>query len=166
MNTIVKAGLVLGVLVEVWTYIMGFTGWYKDPKLMSLFWVVIAIEIAVLMWALKRTAAEGRGYGGQIGAGTLIAVIGGVFIVIGSIVFTTVVFPHYFQDIAAMQESMLRTAGRSEVEVQQVMAMTAKTSTPAMQAFFGFCGALVTGIVVSAIIGLFFRAKPSAPAAA
>jgi len=164
MNTIFKAGIVLGVLVEVWTYLMGFSGWYKDPKLMSLFWVVVAIEIAVLVWALKRTAAEGRGYGGQLGAGTLIALIGGVFVVVGSIVFTTVVFPHYFQDIAAMQESMLRTAGRSEAEIQQVMAMTAKTSTPAMQAFFGFCGTLVTGIVVSAIVAIFFRAKPS-PAA-
>jgi len=166
MNTIVKAGLALGILVEIWTYLMGFTGWYKDPKLMSLFWVVIAIEIAVLMWALKRTAAEGRGYGGQVGAGTLVALIGGVFTVVGSLIFTTLVFPHYFQDLAAIQEQMLRTSGRSEAEIQQVMAMTAKTSTPAMQAFFGFCGTLVTGIVVSAIIGAFFRAKKGAPAAA
>lgn len=166
MNTIVKAGIALGVLVEIWTYVMGFTGWYKDPKLASLFWVVVAIEIAVLLWALKRTAAEGRGYGGQIGAGTLVALIGGVFIVAGSLVFTTVVFPHYFQDVAALQETTLRAAGKSEAEVQQVMAMVAKTQTPAMQAFFGFCGTLVTGIIVSAIIGAFFRGKPSPPAAA
>jgi len=166
MNTIVKAGVVLGVLVEVWTYVMGFTGWFKDPKLMSLFWVVIAFQIAVLVWALKRTAAEGRGYGGQIGAGTLISLIAGGFVIVGSFIFTTVVFPHYFQDIAAIQEQMLRSSGRSDAEIQQMMAMTAKTSTPAMQAFFGFCGTLVTGIVVSAIVGAFFRAKPPKPAVA
>lgn len=164
MNTIVKAGVVLGVLVEIWTYIMGFTGWYKDPSLNSLFWVVIAIEIAVLMWALKRTAAEGRGYGGQVGAGTLVALIGGVFVIVGSIVFTTVVFPHYFQDIAALQEQRLHAAGRSDAEIQQIMAMTAKVSNPGMQAFFGFCGTLITGIIVSAILAVFFRARAPQPA--
>ena len=159
MNTILKAGIVLGVLVEVWTYLMGFTGWYKDPQLMNLFWVVIALEIAVLMWALKRTAAEGRGYGGQVGAGTLISLIGGVFVIVGSLVFTMVVFPNYFRELAAVQEQMLRTAGRSEAEVRQVMEMTAKTSTPVIQACLGFAGTMVTGVVVSAIIGAFVRAK-------
>ena len=159
MNTITKAGIVLGILVEIWTYLMGFTGWYKDPSLMNLFWVVIAIQIAVLMWALKRTAAEGRGYGGQVGAGTLISLIGGVFVIVGSLVFTMVVFPNYFTDLAAIQEQMLRTAGRSEAEIRQTMDLTAKTSTPVMQAFFGFLGTLVTGIVVSAIIGALVKAK-------
>jgi hypothetical protein len=159
MNTITKAGIVLGVLVEIWTYLMGFTGWYKDPALMNLFWVVIAIEIAVLMWALKRTAAEGRGYGGQVGAGTLISLIGGVFVIAGSLIFTMVVFPNYFTDLAAVQEQMLRSAGRPEAEIKQTMDMTAKTSTPVIQACFGFLGTLVTGIVVSAIIGAFIKAK-------
>jgi len=166
MNTIVKAGIALGVLVEVWTYLMGFAGWYKDPKLTNLFFVVIAIQIAVLMWALKRTAAEGRGYGGQLGAGTLISVIGGVIIVVLSYVFMTVVFPNYCHDVMAMQEDMMRSAGRSEAEIQQTMAMVAKTSTPAMQAIFGFFGCLITGVVVSAIIGAFIRAKKPAVAAA
>ena len=159
MNTITKAGVVLGILIEIWTFLMGFTGWYKDPALMNLFWVVIAIQIAVLMWALKRTAAEGRGYGGQVGAGTLISLIAGVFVIVGSLVFTMVVFPNYFTDLAAIQEQMLRTAGQSEAEIKQTMDLTAKTSTPVIQACFGFLGTLVTGIVVSAIIGAFVKAK-------
>ena len=162
MNTIVKAGVVLGILVEIWTFLMGFTGWYKDPALMNLFWVVIAMQIAVLMWALKRTAAEGRGYGGQLGAGTLISLIGGLFVVVGSLIFTTMVFPNYFADLAAVQEQMLRTAGKSDDEIRQVMDMTARTSTPMMQALFGFLGTLVTGVVVSAIIGAFVRARKTA----
>jgi hypothetical protein len=159
MNTILKAGIVLGVLVEIWTYLMGFTGWYQDPALMNLFWVVIAIQIAVLMWALKRTAAEGRGWGGQVGAGTLISLIAGVFVIVGSLIFTMVVFPNYFTELAAVQEQMLRTAGQSEEQIRQTMEMTAKTSTPVMQALFGFLGTVITGIVVSMIIGAFVKAK-------
>lgn len=159
MNTIVKSGIVLGVLVEVWTYLMGFAGWYKDPQLSQLFWVVIAIQIAVLMWALKRTAAEGRGYGGQLGAGTLISLIAGVFVIVGSLVFTTVVFPNYFTDMAALQEQALRRSGQSDAEIQRMMAMAAKTANPAVQACLGFIGTLVTGFLVSAIIGGFVRTK-------
>ena len=159
MNTILKAGIVMGVLVEIWTYVMGFTGWYKHPTFMNLFWVVIALQIAVLMSALKHTAKEGRGYGGQVGAGTLISLIGSAFVIVGSLIFTLVVFPNYFTDLAAIQEQMLRTAGRTEADIRQMMEMTARTSTPMMQAFFGFLGTLVTGVVVSAIIGAFVRAK-------
>ncbi|MBP1648220.1 MAG: hypothetical protein H6Q30_1665, partial [Bacteroidetes bacterium] len=31
MQPTVKAGIVLGILVVVWTFFMGITGWYKDP---------------------------------------------------------------------------------------------------------------------------------------
>ncbi len=159
MNTIVRAGVLLGVLVEVWTFVMGFTGWYKDPALLNLFWVVIPIQIGVLIWALRTTAAEGRAYGGQVAAGTVISLIGGVIIIVGSLIFTTLVFPNYFEDLAAIQEEMLRSAGTTEAEIKQMMEMTARTSTPMMQAIFGFIGTVVTGIVCSLVIGAFSRAK-------
>lgn len=167
MNTTVKAGIVLGALVELWTYIMGFTGWYKDIALQNLFWLVIPIQIGVLIWALRKTAAEGRGYAGQLAAGTLISLIAGVFIIAGSLLFTTVVFPNYFQELAAIQEQMLRTAGRSDEEIRATLEMAAKAQTPMLQALFGFIGTVVTGIVASLVIGAFVRAKKSeAPAAA
>jgi hypothetical protein len=54
---------------------------------------------------------------------------------------------------------MLRAAGQSEEQIKLAMDMTAKTSTPVMQALFGFLGTMVTGIVVSMIIGAFVKAK-------
>ncbi|OGF18011.1 MAG: hypothetical protein A2W00_15185 [Candidatus Eisenbacteria bacterium RBG_16_71_46] len=159
MQTIVRAGVVLGVLVVVWTFVMGFTGWYKDPALLNLFYVVIPIQIGVLVWALRQTAAQGRRYGSQVGAGTLISLIGGVIIIAGSILFTTVVFPNYFSELAAIQERMLQQAGHGEAEIREVMAMTAKTATPVFQAVFGFVGTMVTGVVASLAIGAFARAR-------
>lgn len=31
MNPTLLAGLLLGVLVSAWTFLMGITGWYRDP---------------------------------------------------------------------------------------------------------------------------------------
>jgi hypothetical protein len=44
MKTTMNEGIALGVLVAIWTFLMGFTGWYKDPVLFNLFWFVIAMD--------------------------------------------------------------------------------------------------------------------------
>jgi Protein of unknown function (DUF4199) len=146
MNPVLGTGVVIGVLCGVWMLITGFTGWYKDPAMRNLFFFVIAIEIAGLLWGLRRTAAEGRTYGGQIVAGTMMAVIAGVIIMVFSVVFTPVLFPSYFED---MQRTFQRTG-----------------ATPVGEALQGFMGTLITGIVASAVIGLFFRSRRAAPNAA
>jgi hypothetical protein len=33
MNPILSTGLLIGLLCGAWTFVMGFTGWYKDPVL-------------------------------------------------------------------------------------------------------------------------------------
>jgi hypothetical protein len=159
MATILKAGIVLGVLCEIWAYLYVAMGWHRNAATANLFFVVILIQLLVLIWALRQTAAEGRGYGGQLGAGTLISFLGGVIILIGSYLCMTVVFPNYMAEYQAMQEEALRTAGRSEAEIQQVRDLAAKTSTPAMSSIMGFIGTAVTGFVMSLVLGAFFRAK-------
>ena len=138
MNPILSAGLLIGLLCGAWTFVMGFTGWYKDPAFGNGLFIGVAmiIEIVGLRWGLRKTAALGRGYGGQILAGTMMAVVAGVIIVAASLLATTVVFPNYYADVNPATEA---------------------SATPMAQAMSGFMGTLVTGIVASAIIGIFVR---------
>jgi hypothetical protein len=159
MNTTLKAGILLGVLVSAWTYLMGITGWYKSPALMNLFWFVILIQIGVLVWGLRLTAAEGRNYWGQVKTGTFISLIGGMMIFCGSYVFTSVVFPNYFVEIRALGEEMLRSKGMSNLEIKAALDGQAPMQTSFMQALFGFIGTVVTGPVVSLMLGLFLKKK-------
>ena len=160
MNTILKWGVVLGLLVAAWTYIVGFAGWYKDPTLQALFWVVVVIEIVVLVVALRQTAAQGRAYGAQVGAGTLIALIAGVIIFIGSYLFTTVVFPDYFAEVRAAGVEAFRAQGMSEEQITTTLDQMAPMQTPFMNALMGFLGTLITGVLASLIIAVFYRKKP------
>jgi hypothetical protein len=159
MNTIVKAGIWMGVLCAIWTFVMGFTGWYKDPVMLNVFYVVILIEIGVLIWGLKKTAAEGRTYGGQLKAGTLMAVIGGVIVFCSSLLFTLVVFPQYFDELRAVYTDMLKAQGMSDADVAAGIETWSATQTPFLQALMGFIGTVVTGFVGSLIIGAVFRKK-------
>lgn len=162
MNTIVKAGLILGILVEVWTYALGFAGLYKDPALVNLFYVVILIHIGVLIWALRQTAAQGRKYGGQVGAGTLISAVGAVIVFAGSLLFTTVVFPEYFNEMAAMMESQLADQGLPAEDIQRAMEFQAGMSNPIVNAITGAVMTIISGLIFSLIIGAFVKAKDTA----
>jgi Protein of unknown function (DUF4199) len=160
MNPILSAGVLIGVLCGVWTFVMGFTGWYKDPSLNLLFMpAVIIIEVAGLYWGLKQTAAQGRLYAGQVVAGAMMATIAGVIIIGSSLLFTMVAFPDYFQELEAIQRQMLAEQGRSPAEIDAAVQLS--VPTPMGQAMAGFIGTLVLGIIISAVIAIRVRAKPA-----
>jgi hypothetical protein len=159
MNPILSAGLLIGLLCGAWTFVMGFTGWYKDPALANglFIGVAMAIEIGGLIWGLRQTAALGRAYGGQILAGTMMAIVAGVIIIAASLLFTTVVFPNYFSDIELAYRAVLQKQGKTDSEIAAAIQASAASATPMAQAMSGFVGTLVTGIVASAIIAIFIR---------
>jgi hypothetical protein len=162
MNPIVSAGVLIGVLCAAWTYVMGFTGWYKDPALAQTLFipVVMLLEVGGLVWGLRRTAAQGRPYLGQILAGTMMAVVAGVVIVASSLLFTMVVFPNSFTEIEQATRATLQRQGVSDADIAKTIQASAAAQTPMGQAMSGFLGTLITGILASAIIGLFVRSRP------
>ena len=96
----------------------------------------------------------------------MMSVIAGVIIIVFSLVFTTILFPSYFTDLQEAYREILRQQGKSEAEIAQAVSEASAGATPMGQAIQGFMGTLITGIVASAVIGLFFRRKRPAPHAA
>jgi hypothetical protein len=162
MNPIISAGVLIGVLCSAFTFVMGFTGWYKDPALSQSLYipVVMLLEIGGLVWGLRRTAAQGRAYTGQILAGTMMAIVAGVIIVASSLLFTTVVFPNYFTEFEQATRAAMQRQGASEADIAKAIQATAAAQTPMGQAMAGFLGTLITGIIASAIIAIFVRSRP------
>jgi hypothetical protein len=164
MKPTLSAGLLIGLLCGLWMLVMGFTGWYKDPALLNAFYLVILIQIGVLVWALRQTAAGGKTYWQQVGTGTLMSVIGGAILFFVSLLFTTVIFPHYFEELRALHAGMLKSAGKSDAEIAAELEAGARMSTPFVSAISGFIGTVVTGLLASLVIAAFTRRK-TAPAA-
>jgi hypothetical protein len=161
MHPIPAAGLLIGVLCGVWTFVMGFTGWYRDPALATMFFMVIAIEIGGLTWGLRRTAAQGRGYWSQIVAGAMMSIVAGVIIIGSSLLFTTVAFPDYFREVEQIRRTMLEQQGKNPAEIEAAIQEFRSGATPMGYAMQGFIGTLITGILASALIAIRLRARPS-----
>lgn len=163
MNPILAGGLFIGLGCAFWTFVMGFSGWYKDPAMALYAFLpgVILIEVAGLIWGLRRTAADGRTYSGQVVAGTLMSIIAGVIIICSSLIFTTVAFPEYFDELNAASREMMLKEGKTEAEIAAAISEAAPMQTPIANAMSGFLGTFVTGVIVSAVAGLWIRARPT-----
>jgi hypothetical protein len=74
-------------------------------------------------------------------------------------IFTSVAFPNYFQDLRAVQEQMMREGGTAEAEIQRQMDAATRGQNSLSYAFSGFLGTLFTGIIASAVIGIFVRGR-------
>lgn len=159
MSHTLKGGLLIGVLCSIWMYVVGFTGWYLDPDLQAMFFVVIPIEIAALFWALRQLPESEKTFAGILKAGTMMSLIAAAVIFVASYLFTTVVFPNYFDDVRVLGEQMYREQNMTEEEIAAVTASMAPMQTPFVNALTGAIGTIVTGFLGSAVLGLLLKKK-------
>ena len=152
------AGVVLGVIVAVWVLILGFTGLYKNPLGALAFLLVIPINIVVVIWGLRKTRAR-NGYGAQVLASVVIGIVGSIIIMLNSYVFTTMLFPSYFDDIRGMQQEMLTQAGMSQEEIDRRLEAASASMTPGRQAINGGIGTVGTSLLTGLVAAIWIRRK-------
>ena len=158
MPPTLRAGVILGLSVAAWTFVMGFTGWYKQPNLIALFWLVIPLQIGILLWSLHRTAPA-TGYGRQVWNGVSSSLLGSIIIYWTSLLFTTVVFPHYFQDLETLGRQLSAKQGLSAAQIDAAVRLQAPMQTPRASAMAGAIGTVVTGFLTSVVAAIWLRKK-------
>jgi hypothetical protein len=159
VSVVLKCGLALGLAVGVLILVTGFTGMYKNPSLGWVFPVVATVvELGVVIWALRQTAALKR-YGGQLGTGVKVALVGGAVIIVFSLLFTMVLFPDYKEHALANAADGWRDAGLTEEQIRQQMPVAEAMVSPLPNALIGFVMTVLTGLVCSLIVAAFVRKK-------
>jgi hypothetical protein len=161
MKTIITYGVLIAVLCGIWELVMGVTGWYRDPALMNIFYAVIVIQIVLMFKGLSITAAE-RTYGGQVIAGVLMSFVAGLLIILISLLFTSVMYPHYFEEVRSAIAEGMRRRGMGEAEINAEISAMSAVQSPIANAMAGFFGTVATGFAASLVIAVFRRKKPAA----
>ncbi len=153
-----RAGIILGILVVLWTFVMGFTGWYHHPALLFLFWLVIPLQVGVLL-VLLRITAPGSGYLRQVVHGVAAPVIASALIFLGSLFFTAVLFPSYFREMEALGRLKMAQQGLSADQIEAVIRAQAPLQRPLPTAFSGVLGTWFTGLFTSLLAAAWLRKK-------
>ena len=154
MSIPVRYGLILGIVVSVINLALPALGLHTNMGMSAVFLViVIVINIAVVILALRETAASAN-YGGQVMNGLVLGAVGGVIVFVGSWVTTSVVFPNYMAEVMEATRETLASFGIPAEDIDAQLA----TGSSVDSAFQGALGTLVTSVVVAAITGIFKRA--------
>lgn len=152
MPPTLRAGVILGLAVAAWTFVMGYTGRW------GLFWLVIPLQIGILTWALKGMALE-AGYGRQVWNGVSISLLGSMIVFAARYLFTAVVFPHYFQELEALGRQVMARQGLSAEQIEAAVRAQAPMQTHRVNAMAGALGTVVTGFFTSLIASVWLRKK-------
>lgn len=158
MPAALRTGLVLGLAVVAWTFVMGVTGWYRHPTLLNLFWLVIPVQAGVMVWGL-RTTAPASGYARQVGLGLLACLVASVLIFGGSCLFTAVVYPGYFKELEALGRAQMAQSGLRPEQIEAAIKLQAPFQTPLANALMGVVGTLSTGLVISLVAAAWLRKR-------
>jgi len=155
MNVPVKYGLILGIVVTVINLAIPALGMHTSMGMSIVFLViVIAINIAVVVVALGKTAADAN-YGAQVLNGLVLGAVGAAVVFVGSWLTTSVIFPNYIAELTDATRDTLVAFGVPAGDIEAQLAGISSVSS----AFQGALGTLITSVVVAAITAIFRRVK-------
>lgn len=154
-----RSGLILGVLVAAWSLFNGFMGWYRHPSLSMVFIPgAIGLQVAVMAWSLAQRRQEDP-FLRQVLHGMVLSAVASVLIFASSYLSTSVLFPHYFQEMAELGRQRLAAQGLSPADIETQLAAYRAMATSGKQAFAGVMGTVSTGMILSLLLGAVMRRK-------
>ena len=160
MHPTLRYGILLGLGVAAWGFIFNLLGWHRQPSLYLLRFilVVVAYQVALLVWALRDTARDG-GYGRQVWNGVSISLLASLIVYGTSILFVTVIFPTHIQESVAASRQLMAAEGKSAEQIEAIVRAQAPLQTPRASAMAGVFGTVMTGLLTSLIAAVWFRRK-------
>jgi hypothetical protein len=154
-------GVVLAVVVALFSIVFAAAGMHKNPALGWVFPVLgIASTVGVVIGTFRKTRDAGNRYGGQLLVGIVIAVVAAVLLFVNSYLFTTTIFPNYLDEVRVAQEELLAT--QPNQSPQQIDAQRKALDimlTPKAQAGLGAVMTVITTGLVTLIAAIFLRKK-------
>ncbi len=159
MSVAVRASLILVALVSLLSIAIQVTGLNANFLASQFVFLVgaIALNVAIVIWALTRTATT-AGYGGQVANAATIGLLGGVLIIVTSWILLSFVFPDALDQMRSGAIDFMDSQNMAPEEYQKQMEVLG-AATPMSQSLPGGFGTFFTSLVTGAVFGFFKRRK-------
>lgn len=152
-----KYGVLVSVVIMVYTTIINVAGLSQNPVFSSLQFIFIIVAIVL---AMKNFRAENNGYmayGEGLGLGTLLSAVMGLLVS----AFST--FYNRFIDNTIIPQAMdkvradMERKGLDDAQIDSAVEMAQKFSSPGIMFIFGVFGTIITGFIISLIVAAILR---------
>jgi hypothetical protein len=163
-KTALAWGLYIGLANLTWLYLAYYLGLHTSGiwvfQAFMLGWFLLTLAGFVLALRAVKRQDPSVGYAGGLGAGVLAALVSAFVAVAAQVGYFTVVHPAWPDVMAEQTRDHFTSQGASAEEVERVVEQARGHFTLTNYAVQSALTALVTGVVLSAIIMLFLRRKP------
>lgn len=152
-----KYGVLVSVVIMVYTTIINVSGLSQNPVLSSLQFVFM---IAGIVMAMKDFREQNKGfmsYGEGLGLGTLVSAV------MGLLVSTFSTFYNRFIDSSIMTQAVdkvrtdMEQRGMDDAQIDQSMELAQKFMSPSIMFFGGVFMSILLGFIVSLVVSAIFR---------
>ncbi len=157
----VKYGIMGGVISIAYSTLLNIT---DNQANQALGWLNTVFFIAVLFFALREFKNLNKGFmtfkeGLTIGG--IASAISGAMSAVYIFVYTKFIDTTFFETIQNIQREEFEKKGMSEEQIEQAMTMMSKMMSPELTAIFGLFGAILIGLIVSAIMAAIMKKEPT-----
>jgi hypothetical protein len=153
-----NSGLILGLIGVAYSLVMYFLDLTLNRNQGYFLLVILIISLYILVKSYRDNYLHGyMTYGQAVGAGVVIflyyAIISAIFVYI----LYTLIDPGLVAKQLANTEEMLEKRGMTQEALDAAMNIQRKIIKPGIMAPFSILGSMVTGVIMSLIVGIFVR---------
>ncbi len=160
--TILKYGLIYGVLRIIFTLLTHYAGLMQNVgfSYLSFALIVICMVFGLREYKLKKNNGFLQ-FGAGVHIGFLIVLLGGMINSVFTYILYVFIDPAKFKEIITLsQEQLLQNGGISDSQMDQLLDMMSKFMTPFSFFISGVIGVAFTGIILALIISAIMKKNP------
>ncbi len=152
-----KYGVLVAVVIMVYTTIINIAGLSQNQALSS---VQFVFMIAAIVMAMKEFRAQNKGYmsyGEGLGLGTLLSAVMGLLVSMFSSFYNRFIDPTILTQALDKVRMDMEKRGMDDAQIDMSMEQAQKFMSPGIMFFTGVLMTILTGFIVSLVIAAIIR---------
>ena len=153
-----NSGLILGLVGIVYSLLMYFLD-LSFNKVQG--YIFLLVQIALLFYLVKSYRDNYLNgyitYGQALGAGVIICLYSALLMAVFTYILYAFIDPGLAEKQLAFTEEIMLNRGTPQVQIDAGMAVQKKIMVPPVIAVMGIFGSMLTGTIMSLLIGIFVR---------
>jgi len=155
-------GVILGIVLIVYTLILYFLNLSTNRALGYVAWLIIIIVVFYAMKVYRDNVNQGvLSFGNAFVIGLLVCIISGLISAIFGYIQFSVLSPELIDKMLQITEERFLSRGMSDSMVESSLEMSRKLMTPAMIAVMSFVWSLIFGAILSLILAAIVKKEPN-----
>lgn len=156
-----KYGIIIAVISMVYYTVLYLSGLFLNPVMPTLGYLIIIGGLYSAMQEYKQQNNGIMSYGDGLGLGTLTSAIGALLTISYDLIYKEFIDTTINTQVQNKLREQFEAQGMDDLQIDQMVELTAKWSSPGIVFFSGIFVTIITGFIVSLILAAILKKNKS-----